>query len=135
MSAVQAMEVLQKSSNKVGSHVKSIENDTSESSSTSSSSSCYNNSLMNNVNNANNVNGDFTFIHEEDVHHEAFFVPCIWEVIVEVVTRTFLKWNSDKLSLLEYNNTNCGTTTTTSVSGVGLKDESSALLKNAEDIV
>ena len=37
MSAVQAMEVLQKSSNKVGSHVKSVENDASESSSTSSS--------------------------------------------------------------------------------------------------
>ena len=73
MSAVQAMEALQKSSNKVGSYVKSIENDTSESSSTSSS--CNNNSLMNNVNNSNNVNGDFTFIYEEDVHHEAFFVP------------------------------------------------------------
>ena len=134
MSAVQAMEALQKSSNKVGSYVKSIENDTSESSSTSSS--CNNNSLMNNVNNSNNVNGDFTFIYEEDVHPEVFFVPYIWEVIVKVVTHNLLEWNSDKISLLEGDTTSSNTTTTTTTAiGAGGKDESSALLKNAEDIV
>ena len=55
---------------------------------------------MSNVNVSNNVNGDFTFACEEDVCHEAFFVTCVWEVIVKVLPRTFLEWNSDKLSLL-----------------------------------
>jgi len=133
ISAVQAMEVLQKSSSKVVSYVKSLENNDGES--TSSLSHNNNNNLMNNVNNSNNINGDFTFIYEEDVHPEVFFVPYIWEVIVKVVTHNLLEWNSDKISLLGDTSNSSSGTSTSSACGAGGKDESSALLKNAEDIV
>merc|ERR1711862_992446 len=129
------MQILQKSSKKVVDFVTSLEENELLSQQQLSNNNNNIHSTTSSTTNSN-INGDFTFIYEEDIHPEVFFVPYIWEVVVKVVTHNFLEWNLDNISLfLDDNKDDSSSTTTTTTNIIGKENESSALLKNVDDIV
>merc|ERR1711862_886337 len=129
------MQILQKSSKKVVDFVTSLEENKLLSQQQLSNSNDNIHSTTSSTTNSN-INGDFTFIYEEDIHPEVFFVPYIWEVVVKVVTHNFLEWNLDNISLFLDDNKDdsSSSTTTTTTNIIGKENESSALLKNVDDI-
>mmetsp|Transcript_12372 Transcript_12372/g.17843 ORF Transcript_12372/g.17843 Transcript_12372/m.17843 type:complete len:946 (-) Transcript_12372:3-2840(-) len=83
ITAVQAMDVLRNDVKSLKTSRPGMEHEDSNLSDTSNTDSIF--------------DADCTFTYEEEADPEIFFVPYVWEVIVCVVTASFLEWNKSTI--------------------------------------